>query len=57
MKLQDGPAFGALLIGMGLAFFLNRAGKPLWFSLLMGIAIGLAIYGLTVWLKNRGMKR
>ncbi len=56
MKGQEGPAFGGLLIGMGLAFFLNRSGKPLWFSLLMGIAVGLAIYALSIWLKHRGMK-
>lgn len=53
MKLQEGPAFGALLMGMGLAFFLNRAGKPLWLSLLGGVGFGLAIYTSIVWLKRR----
>jgi len=24
MKLQEGPAFGALIIGMGFAFFINQ---------------------------------
>ena len=57
MKIQEGPAFGALLIGGGLAFFLNRAGKPIWFSLLVGASVGLADYILIVWLKSRGINQ
>lgn len=57
LKLQEGLAFGALLIAMCLAFFLNRAGKPIWFSLLLGVAIGLAVYFVSAGLKNRGKKQ
>lgn len=56
MKIQEGPAFGALVIGAGFAYFLQRSGKPLGISLLVGIAIGLADYVLLAWMKNRGNK-
>jgi len=44
MKLYASLAFLALIIGMGLAFFLNHADKPIWLSLLAGIGTGLALY-------------
>ena len=55
MKLQEGPAYGALIIGCGLAYFLHHSGKPLWFSLLIGVAIAVADYFVLVWLKNKGI--
>lgn len=57
MKLQEGPAFGAALIGCGLAYFLHRSGKPLALSLLVGVVIGVADYVLIVWLKSRGINQ
>ena len=55
MKLQEGPVFGALIIGCGLTYFLYRSGKPLGLSLLIGVAIAVADYFILVWLKNRGI--
>ena len=57
MKLQEGPAFGAVLIGCGLAYFLFRSGKPLVLSLLGGVVAAVADYVLIVWLKNRGINQ
>lgn len=57
MKLQEGPAFGAALIGCGLAYFLHRSGKPLALSLLAGVIVGVADYVLIVWLKSRGINQ
>ncbi len=55
MKLQEGPAFGALIIGCGLAYFLHHSGKPFGLSLLIGVVIAVADYFILVWLKNRGV--
>lgn len=52
MKIQSGPAFGAAIIGVGLAYFFYRSGKPLGFSILGGAAIGIADYAFLIWLKN-----
>ena len=57
MKLQSGPAFGAAIIGVGLAYLLYRSGKPLWLSILGGAAVGIADYGLLIWLKSRGINQ
>ena len=57
MKLQEGPAFGALIIGCGLTYFLARAGKPIWLSLLAGAAVAVADYVFLVWLKSRGINQ
>lgn len=46
MKMREGLAFAALLVAMGLAFALNHAGKPIWFSLLAGFGVGIGIYTL-----------
>ena len=32
MKLQEGPAFGALVIGFGFAYFMYEAQKNIFFS-------------------------
>lgn len=55
MKLREGLGFIALIFGMGLAFVLNHAGKPIWFSLLAGFVAGLSVYFCVVWLKHRGL--
>lgn len=57
MKLQSGPAFGAAIIGVGLAYLLFRSGKPLSFSLLMGAGVALAGYVFLIWLKNKGINQ
>lgn len=57
MKLQSGPAFGALMIAIGFAYLLHRSGKPLGFSILVGAAIGIADYVFLIWLKSRGINQ
>jgi len=54
MKLYEGTAFVALIMGMGLAFFLNHADTPIWISLFTGIILGLVSYFTLIWLKQRG---
>ena len=53
MSLYEGLASIALIIGMGLAFFLNHSDTPIWLSLLAGIGTGLAVYLLLASLKRR----
>ena len=55
MKLQEGPAFGALIIGGGVGYLLIRAGKPVWMGLAVGLAVGLADYAVLVFLKSKGI--
>ncbi len=56
MKLREGPAFGALIIGMGLAFLMNGKGFPLWQALGAGLIIGLADYFFIVLIQERFRK-
>ena len=55
MKLQEGPAFGALIIGGGVGYLLIRAGKPVWMGLAVGLAVGIADYAVLVFLKSKGI--
>ena len=57
MKLHEGPAFGAAIIGCGLTYFLARSGKPIWLSLLAGAGLAVADYVFLVWLKSRGINQ
>ena len=57
MRFQEGPAFGAIIIGCGLAYFLYHSGKPLGFSIMGGVVVGIADYVLIIWLKNRGINQ
>lgn len=56
MKIQEGPAFGALIIGMGLAFLMNAKGFPLWQSIGAGVVIGLVDYFILSLFKSRSKK-
>jgi len=56
MKIQEGPAFGALLIGSGLAFLLYRKSQNLGLALVVGTAVTILDYAVLVWvakLKDR----
>ena len=44
MKLQEGPAFGALVIGFGFAYFMYEAQKNIFFSVLLGLVVAVADY-------------
>lgn len=56
MALREGPAFGALIIGGGLAFLMNEKGFPLWQSLGAGIGVGVADYLFIVFIQERFRK-
>lgn len=56
IPLREGPAFGALIIGGGLAFLMNGKGFPLWQSLGAGVVIGLADYLFIVFIQERFRK-
>ncbi|GLQ21787.1 hypothetical protein GCM10007854_27420 [Algimonas porphyrae] len=56
MRFREGPAIGAMIIGVGLAFLMNRADFPLWQSLGAGIAVGLADYFFIVLIQERFRK-
>lgn len=49
MKIQEGPAFGALIIGMGLAFLINKQSDNLVAAITIGALVGLADYFLLIW--------
>jgi hypothetical protein len=52
MKLQEGPAFGALIIGMGFAFFINQKTSNIALALGAGVAIGVADYVFLIWIRR-----
>ena len=52
MKLQEGPAFGALVIGFGFAYFMYQAQKNIFFSILLGVVIAIADYFFLAWLQK-----
>jgi len=52
MKIQEGPAFGALIIGMGFAFFINQKTSNIPLALGAGIAIGLLDYFFLIWIRR-----
>lgn len=56
LPFREGPAFGALIIGGGLAFVLNEKGFPLWQALGAGMALGLADYLFIVFIQERFRK-
>lgn len=52
MKIQEGPAFGALIIGMGFAFFINQKTSNIPLALGAGLAIGLLDYIFLLWIRR-----
>jgi len=57
MKLQEGPAFGALIIGSGLAYLFYRKTQNLLLAAGVGIAVALADYLLLVWIQSFKKKK
>lgn len=49
MKIYEGPAFGALLIGSGLAFLLYRKSQNLGLALVVGTVVTILDYVVLVW--------
>jgi len=52
MRVQEGPAFGALIIGMGLAFLINKQSDNLLAAISIGAAVGFVDYFLLVWISK-----
>ena len=57
MKLHEGPAFGGIILGIGLGYLLANAGHPLWLAIAGGVMIAVTDYVLLVWLKSKGIKK
>lgn len=49
MKIHEGPAFGALLIGSGLAFLIYKRNQNLAAALVIGAGAALLDYVVLVW--------
>ncbi len=49
MKIQQGPAFGALIIGSGLAVLFYQQSQNLALALLVGAGVGILDYLVLVW--------
>jgi len=57
MRIQEGPAFSGLIIGMGLAFLINNQTSNLPLALFAGVVVGLADYFILAWVNNRKASR
>ena len=57
MKLQEGPAFGALIIGVGLAYMIWRATKNGLLAILAGLSIAAIDYFLILWMQKFSQKK
>ncbi|MEP1231272.1 MAG: hypothetical protein ABJG88_11400 [Litorimonas sp.] len=53
MKIQEGPAFGAFIIGFGLGYLMLHAGKPLWMAMGAGTLAAVVDYVVLVFLKSK----
>ena len=52
VTLQEGPAFGALIIGAGLAFLVWSKTQNIMYGVAAGIAVALADYFLLTWISS-----
>jgi len=52
MKLQEGPAFGALIIGCGVAYLVHRKTQNILLAAGAGIAVAFADYILLIWIQS-----
>lgn len=52
VKLQEGPAFGALIIGVGLAYLIWSKTQNIVYAVLAGIAVAIADYFILIWLNQ-----
>ena len=56
MKIEEGPAFGALIIGLGVAYLLYRQTGNALLALAVGIGIAIADYYLVLFFRSFGKK-
>lgn len=52
MKLQEGPALSALIIGAGIGFLVFQKSQKLPLAIAIGLAVGVADYALLVLVKR-----
>lgn len=52
MRLQEGPAFGALIIGAGFTYFIHRQTQNILLAAAAGIAIAVLDYAFLIWINN-----
>ena len=57
MKLQEGPAFGALIIGAGLGYLLYNRTQNALLAIGAGIAVALADYFFLIWIQSFKKKK
>ncbi|RKQ71912.1 hypothetical protein DES40_1244 [Litorimonas taeanensis] len=57
MRLQEGPAFSASIIAVGVGFLFYNQTKNLALALLLGLGLGLADYAILVWINSIKSKR
>ena len=57
MKLQEGPAFGALIIGAGLGYLLYNRTQNVLLAASVGIAVALADYFFLIWINTFKKKK
>jgi len=57
MKIQEGPAFGALIIGAGLAYMIWRASGNGLLAVLAGLSIAALDYFVLLWMQKFTQKK
>lgn len=55
MKIEMGPAFGAVLIAVGLCWLLFTSGQSLLIAVTGGVVAGVLDYVILIWLKAKGL--
>ncbi len=57
MKILEGPAFGALIIGAGLAYMIWRASGNGLLAVLAGLSIAALDYFVLLWMQKFTQKK
>ena len=52
MRLQEGPAFGALIIGAGFTYFIHRQTQNIFLAAGAGVGIAGLDYFFLIWINN-----
>lgn len=57
MKLQEGPAFGALIIGFGVGYLVWHETQSVFYSVTATIAVAFADYFFLIWIQSFKKKK
>lgn len=52
MKIEEGPAFGALIIGIGVTYLVNQKTQNLTLALAVGFGVAIADYVLILLIRK-----